>query len=356
MENLGLAEYTVFYKGKRVLVTGATGFKGSWICSVLLQFGADVYGIGLEPNTQPAMFEQLKLENKIKLKIADIRDFEMLKTVFDEFSPDIVIHLAAQPLVIDSYSKPRYTYGVNVMGTVNVCECIRLCSSVRSFVNVTTDKVYENLEQEGYSYKETDRLNGYDPYSNSKSCSELVTQSYDQSFLNNNGVSVSTCRAGNVIGGGDYSLNRIIPDCFKYSKTHESIILRNPNSVRPYQHVLEADMFYIMLAMRQYEDNKYAGHYNIGPDDVDCITTGDICSMFCKEWGNNANWTAIDYNGPHEANFLKLDNSKAKTVLGWAPKWNVEEAIHYAVDWYKAMDSDKEDITRKQIEAYLEDR
>lgn len=357
MENMGITQYQQFYKGKRVLVTGATGFKGSWLCSILLFFGADVCGIGLEPNTDPSMFQQLKLKEKIRLHIMDIRDYDRLNLIFQDFHPEIIIHLAAQPLVIDSYKEPRYTYEVNVMGTVNVCDCIRNCSDIVSFINVTTDKVYENQEIEGYAYKETDRLNGYDPYSNSKSCSELVTQSYTSSFLNQKGIAVSTCRAGNVIGGGDYSANRIIPDCVKYTINHESIILRNPNSVRPYQHVLEADMFYLLLAMKQYEDHKYAGHYNIGPNDEDCVTTGEICRMFCEEWKDDANWKAIDYSGPHEANFLKLNNQKAKEILRWKPKWNIHQAIHYTAEWYKVMDTDQlQTITERQIKIYLEDR
>ena len=236
MESMGLMKS--FYKGKKVLVTGHTGFKGSWLCSILLECGAEVCGIGLQPNTDPALFNLLDLENRIQSHILDIRDLQNVKRIFDEFKPEIVFHLAAQPLVIDSYKNPVYTFDVNVIGTVNILECIRLNPCVKSFVNVTTDKVYENQEQENYGYVETDRLNGYDPYSNSKSCSELVTASYCKSFFSDRNLAVSTCRAGNVIGGGDFSENRIVPDCIKYTVKTIPIIVRNPNSVRPYQHVL----------------------------------------------------------------------------------------------------------------------
>lgn len=295
MESMGLMKS--FYKGKKVLVTGHTGFKGSWLCSILLECGAEICGIGLLPNTDPALFNLLDLENRIQSHILDIRDLQNVKRIFDEFKPEIVFHLAAQPLVIDSYKNPVYTFDVNVIGTVNILECIRLNPCVKSFVNVTTDKVYENQEQENYGYVETDRLNGYDPYSNSKSCSELVTASYCKSFFSDRDLAVSTCRAGNVIGGGDFSENRIVPDCIKYTVKNIPIIVRNPNSVRPYQHVLEADMFYLMLAMKQYNNKSYAGNYNIGPDDSDCVTTSQLCELFCHFW-EGAKWKATDYQGP----------------------------------------------------------
>ena len=314
MESMGLMKS--FYKGKKVLVTGHTGFKGSWLCSILLECGAEICGIGLQPNTDPSLFNLLDLENRIQSHILDIRDLQNVKRIFDEFKPEIVFHLAAQPLVIDSYKNPVYTFDVNVIGTVNILECIRLNPCVKSFVNVTTDKVYENQEQENYGYVETDRLNGYDPYSNSKSCSELVTASYCKSFFSDRDLAVSTCRAGNVIGGGDFSENRIVPDCIKYTVKNIPIIVRNPNSVRPYQHVLEADMFYLMLAMKQYNNKSYAGNYNIGPDDSDCVTTSQLCELFCHFW-EGAKWKATDYQGPHEANFLKLNCEKAKSILKW---------------------------------------
>ena len=354
MESMGLMKS--FYKGKKVLVTGHTGFKGSWLCSILLECGAEVYGIGLQPNTDPALFNLLDLENRIQSHILDIRDLQNVKRIFNEFKPEIVFHLAAQPLVIDSYKNPVYTFDVNVIGTVNILECIRLNPCVKSFVNVTTDKVYENQEQENYGYVETDRLNGYDPYSNSKSCSELVTASYCKSFFSDRDLAVSTCRAGNVIGGGDFSENRIVPDCIKYTVKNIPIIVRNPNSVRPYQHVLEADMFYLMLAMKQYNNKSYAGNYNIGPDDSDCVTTSQLCELFCHFW-EGAKWQAKDYQGPHEANFLKLNCEKAKSILNWHPRWHVAEAVKKTIEWSKVFvnNGDLKEITSHQILEYMEE-
>ena len=354
MESMGLMKS--FYKGKKVLVTGHTGFKGSWLCSILLECGAEICGIGLQPNTDPSLFNLLDLENRIQSHILDIRDLQNVKRIFDEFKPEIVFHLAAQPLVIDSYKNPVYTFDVNVIGTVNILECIRLNPCVKSFVNVTTDKVYENQEQENYGYVETDRLNGYDPYSNSKSCSELVTASYCKSLFSDRNLAVSTCRAGNVIGGGDFSENRIVPDCIKYTVKNIPIIVRNPNSVRPYQHVLEADMFYLMLAMKQYNNKSYAGNYNIGPDDSDCVTTSQLCELFCHFW-EGAKWQAKDYQGPHEANFLKLNCEKAKSILKWYPRWHVAEAVKKTIEWSKVFvnNGDLKEITSHQILEYMEE-
>lgn len=346
----GISNMKQFYKDKKVLVTGHTGFKGSWMSFLLHQLGAKVIGIALAPSTEPALFNILKLDEKIDSRIIDIRDLDSMMKVFDEVQPDVVIHMAAQPLVIESYKEPVYTYDVNVMGTVNICECVRLHSSVKSFVNVTTDKVYQNNEWV-YGYRENDRLNGYDPYSNSKSCSELVTDSYINSFFNTLNLAVSRCRAGNVIGGGDFNENRIIPDCVKYTVNNDSIQVRNPNSTRPYQHVLEPVVFYLYLAMLQYQDKKYSGTYNIGPNESDCVTTGKIVSLFCETWGKEASWLATDYNGPHEANFLKLDCSKAKSKLHWKPIWNISDAIAKTVEWSKAYYSSEyiEEVTLKQI-------
>lgn len=344
-----------WYCNKRVLITGHTGFKGSWLCQILLNFDAIICGIGLKPNTDPSLFELLDLESKIENHYTDIRYYEEVKKIFDDFKPEIVFHLAAQPLVIESYRNPKYTYDVNVMGTVNVCECVRLSDSIRSFVNITTDKVYENIEDSSHYYKEDEKLNGFDPYSNSKSCSELVTQSYIRSFYENRNIAVSTCRAGNVIGGGDFADNRIIPDCVRATISDNVIQVRNPNSFRPYQHVLEADMFYMMLAMKQFMDLKYAGHYNIGPNNEDCISTGELVKIFNKLWVESS-YEIASVDGPHEANYLKLDSSKARKVLNWSPKWSVEEAVKHTVDWYKtyAKDGDLIGITNKQITEYLE--
>ena len=303
-----------FYKGKKVLVTGHTGFKGSWMCKVLTNMGAEVAGYSLNPPTNPSLFEIAEIEKDIKSYIGDIRDLKKLKAVFDEFQPEIVLHLAAQPIVRDSYKDPVYTYETNVMGTVNILECVRNSESVKSFLNVTTDKVYENKEW-CWGYRENEPLDGYDPYSNSKSCSELVTHSYKNSFFKDSDIAISTARAGNVIGGGDFANDRIVPDCIRAAKKKEDIIVRNPHSTRPYQHVLEPVYAYLMIAAKQYEDGKYAGYYNVGPDDVDCFTTGNLVDLFISKWGEGMKWIDKFDGGPHEANFLKLDCSKLKSTI-----------------------------------------
>jgi len=326
-----------FYKGKKVLVTGHTGFKGSWMCKVLLMLGAEVTGYALEAPTKPSLFELLDLEKKMDSVIGDIRDLSCLQQTFERVQPEIVIHMAAQPIVRESYKNPVDTYSINVMGTVNVLECVRNTPSVRSFVNVTTDKVYCNKEWE-WGYRENEELNGYDPYSNSKSCSELVTSSYKNSFFTDGKVAISTARAGNVIGGGDFAIDRIIPDCVRAAMNGQDIIVRNPFSTRPYQHVLEPVMAYLMIAMKQYEDSSYAGSYNVGPDDCDCLTTGDLVTLFCDKWkavsGQDISWVNQYDGGPHEANFLKLDCSKIKSTFGWQPRWNVNHTVEKLVEWY----------------------
>ena len=323
-----------FYKGKKVLVTGHTGFKGSWLCYILILAGADVTGYALEAPTDPNLFSICNINEKMNSIIGDIRDRERLMNVFQEFQPEIVFHLAAQPIVRDSYKNPVYTYETNVMGTVNICECVRLNPCVKSFLNVTTDKVYKNNEWE-WGYRECEPLDGFDPYSNSKSCSELVTHSYINSFYCNMDVAVSTARAGNVIGGGDFANDRIIPDCIRAANAKKDINVRNPHSTRPYQHVLEPLAVYLDIAKRQYEEKKYAGFYNVGPDERDCITTGQLVDIFCEKWGENLKWINQYDGGPHEASFLKLDCSKLKKVFNWRPRWNVEIAIEKTVEWSK---------------------
>lgn len=323
-----------WYKGKKVLITGHTGFKGSWLCEILLLAGAEVTGYALEPPTQPSIFSISGLQKNMNSIIGDVRDLKHLKQVFEEVQPEIVLHLAAQPIVRDSYKNPVYTYETNVMGTVNVCECVRLYSCVKSFLNVTTDKVYENKEWE-WGYRENEPLDGYDPYSNSKSCSELVTHSYIHSFFDEMNVSVSTARAGNVIGGGDFANDRIVPDCVRAAEKGEEIIVRNPHSTRPYQHVLEPLSVYLMIAQAQYEDKSYAGFYNVGPDERDCITTGQLVEIFCEKWKDGLKWRVCGDGGPHEANFLKLDCSKLKRVFGWKPRWGVEMALEKTVEWFR---------------------
>lgn len=273
--------FTDFYKNKKVLVTGHSGFKGTWMCKVLEMAGADVTGYALEPPTSPNLFEMADLENKMNSIVGDIRDLNHLKKVFEQTQPEIVIHMAAQPIVRESYRNPVYTYETNVMGTVNVLECIRINSCVKSFINVTTDKVYLNKEWK-WGYRENEEINGFDPYSNSKSCSELVTSSYINSFFQDRDVAITTCRAGNVIGGGDFAVDRIVPDCVRAVENNKDIIIRNPFSIRPYQHVLEPVIAYLMIAKAQYEDKSLAGNYNVGPDDMDCWTTGNLVNLFAR--------------------------------------------------------------------------
>ena len=325
-----------FYNGKKIFLTGHTGFKGSWMSRLLCLAGAQVVGYSLEPPTNPSLFQLCNLEKDMKSVIGDIRDRGKLFNVFEEEKPEIVIHMAAQPIVRDSYKDPAYTYEVNVMGTVNILECIRQSNCVRSFLNVTTDKVYLNREWE-WGYRENEELNGYDPYSNSKSCSELVTSSYKNSFFQDRDVAVSTARAGNVIGGGDFANDRILPDCIRAVQAKKNIIVRNPYSKRPYEHVLEPVVAYLMIVKAQYENAALAGSYNVGPSEDDCWSTGDLVSLFCQKWyektGDFIEWENIYDGGPHEANYLKLDCSKLRQVLKWHPTWNVNVAMEKIVEW-----------------------
>ena len=345
-----------FYKGKRVLVTGHTGFKGAWMCRVLVDAGAILTGYSLETPTQPNLFALAGVEDNMTSIIGDVRDLAHLMEVFDQAQPELVLHLAAQPIVRTSYEQPVYTYETNVMGTVNILECVRTHPCVKSFLNVTTDKVYENKEW-AWGYRENEPLDGYDPYSNSKSCSELVTHSYKSSFFQDGRTAISTARAGNVIGGGDFARDRIIPDCVRAAADKQPIIVRNPYSTRPYQHVLEPVMAYLMIAQKQYEDPSFAGWYNVGPDDCDCVTTGELTTLFCQAWGDGMTWeNRSEANAPHEANFLKLDCSKIKTTFGWKPRWHMQEAIQKTVEWSKVwMDGgDVPAVMRKQIREFEE--
>lgn len=392
-----------FYKGKKVLITGHTGFKGSWMCRALLLAGAEVTGYSLEPPTEPALFDIAGLsddsgvvkvgEGTLRTVIGDICDFGALKLVFDAVQPEIVIHMAAQPIVRESYRDPVGTYETNVMGTVNLLECVRLQESVVSVVNVTTDKVYLNREW-SWGYRENEELNGYDPYSNSKSCSELVTSSYKNSFFggergvraSGKRIAITTMRAGNVIGGGDFASDRIIPDCIRAVEKGEEIIVRNPYSTRPYQHVLEPVMSYLMVAAKQYENPDLAGCYNVGPDEEGCYTTGNLVDLFCRCWnesefskmdfekaedtvdatvmsqkrkGYQATWKNVaEANAPHEANFLRLDCTKLKNTFGWHPVWKLETAMEKIVEWtelFLKKDCGNDDVTScmdRQIEEY----
>lgn len=347
-----------FYKGKKVFVTGHTGFKGSWMCKMLANVGAEVTGYSLNPPTNPSLFEIAGIANDINSVIGDIRDLNALKDAFDKTQPEIILHLAAQPIVRDSYKDPAYTYETNVMGTVNILECVRQSDCVKSFLNVTTDKVYLNKEW-AWGYRENEELDGYDPYSNSKSCSELVTHCYKNSFFTNKEgkaiVPISTARAGNVIGGGDFANDRIIPDCVRAAQNHKDIIVRNPFSTRPYQHVLEPVYAYLMIAAMQYQDSKYAGWYNVGPDDVDCFQTGALVDLFASKWGEDLKWINQYDGGPHEANFLKLDCSKLKSAFNWHPHWNLDTAIEKVVEWSKCwmQGGDVRPVMNQQIEEFL---
>ena len=343
-----------FYKDKKILITGHNGFKGSWLCQILLLAGANVTGYSLEnPPTNPNLFSILKLKNKINSISGDIRDLERLQKTFDKVKPEIVFHLAAQPIVRTSYDNPVYTYETNVIGTVNVLECIRKCDSVKSFVNVTTDKVYKNNEWE-WGYRENDPLDGFDPYSNSKSCSELITHTYKRSFFQNREIAISTARAGNVIGGGDFAKDRIIPDCIRAANKNEKIIVRNPNSIRPYQHVLEPLFAYLTIAEMQYENKNYSDSYNIGPKEEDCLTTGKIVKLFCEKWKNGLSWENINDGGPHESNFLKLDCSKIKQKLDWKQTWNIEKAIEKIIEFEK--NENKVECVNSQIKEFIKNK
>lgn len=344
---------TNFYNGKRVFITGHTGFKGSWLSEWLIKSGAEVTGFALAPPKEDAFFYKLGLNEKMTSVIGDIRDFYALQKAFSAAQPEIVFHLAAQPIVLTSYNEPLYTYETNVMGTVNLLECIRKSDSVKSFLNVTTDKVYENLDEDK-PFFECDKLDGFDPYSNSKSCSELVTHSYQKSFLNDGGVAVSTARAGNVIGGGDDADNRIIPDCVRAAEKNEKIILRNPYSIRPFQHVLEPLSAYMEIAEKQYYDISLSGAYNVGPEISDCITTGELTDIFCAAWGDGLSWETTCTEGPHEASFLKLDCSKIKKVFGREPKTNISDAVNMTVEYYKRLNNGEsaESIVLSQIESF----
>ena len=343
-----------FYKGKNVLVTGHTGFKGSWLCILLENLGAHVTGYALDTPTEPSLFEIAGVDRRVDSVIGDIRDYSALKKCFDSAKPDIVLHLAAQPIVRDSYKEPLYTYETNVMGTANILECIRNSCCVKSFLNVTTDKVYENMER-AEGYREDEKLDGYDPYSNSKSCSELVTHSYKKSFFSDGSVAISTARAGNVIGGGDFANDRIIPDCVRAASQGKDIIVRNPYSTRPYQHVLEPLYAYLMIAARQYEDVSLSGWYNVGPDDCDCFETGNLVDLFVSKWGGGLKWINRSDGGPHEANFLKLNCQKLMDTFGWSPRWNLDTAVEKTVEWSKCWlnGGDVNAMMNKQIDEFL---
>lgn len=363
-----------FYRDKKVFITGSTGFKGSWLAHLLLKAGAAVTGYSLKPPVEPNLFSiaGLDADSRLHQVYGDVRDLDALKAAFQKAQPEIVFHLAAQPIVLDSFKDPVTTYSTNVMGTVHICEAVRTTLDaagspiVRSFLNVTTDKGYKNTEW-FWGYREIDELDGFDPYSNSKSCSELVTHSYRDSFFTHTGIRVSTSRAGNVIGGGDFSNDRIIPDCVRALTNPVDgkavISVRNPYSTRPYEHVLEPLFAYLMIAKAQYEDGGYAGYYNVGPDDADCVSTGSLVTLFADAWNRDGGSPKCSWinkaakDAPHEANCLKLDCSKMKSVFGWKPVWGIEKAVENVIAWTKVwLDGGSiADEMDREIDAFVKD-
>ncbi|MFN8575923.1 MAG: CDP-glucose 4,6-dehydratase [Candidatus Sericytochromatia bacterium] len=351
------------YKGKKVLLTGHTGFKGSWVAQWLLELGADVCGYSLNPPTEINLFDKLNISNEINHNISDIRDYDSLIKVFKEFKPDIVFHLAAQPLVRESYITPIDTFQTNVIGTANVLEAIRYCDSVKAGVIITTDKCYENKEWV-YGYRENDPMGGHDPYSASKGCAELVTSSYRNSFFNvdkfgdSHNVTIASTRAGNVIGGGDWAVDRLVPDCIRALTKNETIIIRNPISTRPWQHVLEPLSGYLWLGAKMLEDGKkYSEAWNFGPNDEDVLTVEELVKNVIKYWGNGE-YKIVSDKIYHEANLLKLDISKAFFKLNWKPVYKANNAIKKSIEWYKNYYQGSQDIkslTIKQINEYIND-
>lgn len=348
-----------FWKGRRVFLTGHTGFKGSWMALWLTQMGATVCGYSLEPPSEPSLFQISRVEERIQHIQADVRDLPRLSEAMQSFSPQVVFHLAAQSLVRLSYVEPVATYATNVMGTVNVLESIRHTPSVKAAVLITTDKCYENREWQ-WGYRENDRLGGHDPYSNSKACAELVGAAYRDSFfapekLAEHGVAVATARAGNVIGGGDWALDRLIPDLVRGFVAGDRVVIRNPHAIRPWQHVLEPIRGYIQLAERLLaSDTAFASAWNFGPCEQDAQPVEWIVRQLAERWSPDASWTIDQGPHPHEATYLKLDCARAHTLLGWHPTLNLSGALQLIVEWYKHWQagSDMQKITLDQIVAY----
>jgi CDP-glucose 4,6-dehydratase len=339
MENMGGLNGKVnsdFWKGKKVFITGHTGFKGSWLSLWLQEMGSIVKGYALEPNTFPNLFTEAKVSHNMYSEIGDITDLNHITESMKEFNPEVLIHMAAQPLVRLSYQEPALTYATNVMGTVNVLEAARKCSNLKAIVSVTTDKCYENKEW-AWGYRENEPMGGHDPYSSSKGCAELVTAAYRKSFFNDeNSAFLASARAGNVIGGGDWSADRLIPDILRAFEKKESVIVRNPLSTRPWQHVLEPISGYLVLAQHLFEEgSNFAEGWNFGPKDEDCKPVSWILDKMVTNWGNGASWELDKNNNPHEAGFLKLDCSKAAMQLNWFPKWNLEFTLESIINWHQ---------------------
>ncbi len=355
MTGIPMDQLRAFYRGRRVFLTGHTGFKGAWLSRILQLLGAETTGYALAPPTEPSLFALARIEDGLTSVLGDVRDRQRLSEAFAAAQPEICLHLAAQPLVRESYRAPADTFATNVLGAVNVLECARQCGAMRSCVNVTTDKVYHNAERAA-GYSESDELGGFDPYSASKACSELVTASYRNSFFADAGVSVSTVRAGNVIGGCDFARDRIVPDCVRAMEARAPILVRNPYSVRPYQHVLEPLLAYLLIAFRQYDAPSLAGSYNVGPAENGVLTTGELAEAFCASWGDGAEWIAQPDGGPHEAGRLTLNCARMRETFGWSPRWNALTAIQKTVEMEKARLSgtDVRRVMDAQINEYME--
>ena len=355
MTSAPMERLCAFYRGKRVFLTGHTGFKGAGLSRILQLLGAEVTGYALTPPTEPSLFDLAHISDGMVSVIGDVGDAARLSEAFAAARPELCFHLAAQPLVRESYRVPAYTFDTNVMGTVHLLECARQSDALRSLVVVTTDKVYKNAERAA-GYREDDELGGFDPYAASKACAELVTASYRNSFFADARVSVSTVRAGNVIGGGDFARDRIVPDCVRAMEARAPILVRNPHSVRPYQHVLEPLNAYLLVAFRQYENAALAGCYNVGPAENGVLTTGELATAFCESWGDGAQWIARPDGGPHEAGLLSLDCAKLRDTFGWQPRWDARAAIRKTVEMEKARlaGADVRAVMDAQINEYME--
>lgn len=345
-----------FWRGKRVLVTGHTGFKGSWLSLWLQSMGAEVSGLALAPPTQPSLFVEAAVANGMQSIKGDIRDLDVVTAAMAQVRPEIVLHLAAQPLVRRSYVDPIETYGTNVMGSLHVFEAARKVGTVRAIVNVTTDKCYQNREWL-WGYREDEPMGGFDPYSSSKGCSELLTSAYRQSFFNGQGIALASARAGNVIGGGDWAEDRLVPDILRAFERGEPVVVRNPGAIRPWQHVLEPLSGYLALAERLYDEGQaWAEAWNFGPEDRDALPVEWILNHMVAAWGGDARWTLDAGQHPHEATYLKLDISKVRARLGWSPRWSLPAALEQIVAWHRAWmaGSDMRDHCLAEIARYTE--
>jgi CDP-glucose 4,6-dehydratase len=338
MEKMGKIMRNVdpqFWKGKRVFLTGHTGFKGGWLSLWLQSMGAQLYGYSLHPPSTPSLFCEARVGCGMKWKVGDVRDYSTLFTAMEDWKPEIIIHMAAQPLVRYSYENPAETYAINVMGTVNVLEAARRISSSKVIVNVTSDKCYQNKESI-WGYREDDPMGGFDPYSSSKGCSELVTSCYDRSFFKERGMALASARAGNVIGGGDWARDRLVPDILGALEENQSVIIRNPTAIRPWQHVLEPLSGYLILAESLYAEGvKFSGGWNFGPHAEDARSVKCIVEDLCKAWGRGARWHADDRSHPHEAQHLTLDITKAVRELKWQPRWTLEITVQKIAQWHR---------------------